>query len=151
MFRFCGHGSASQYFKSGAIKKALVNGLVMLYGCSSNLPRGRGGRTPYQNDTYTYLTNGCPMLIGSLYDITSSDADRACMNTLTQMLPQVVKNISGNYSVRCPMEDNILKAVVVGKRGCLKFWSKCCFIARGIPVKVVLTESDRNEILKSLE
>lgn len=87
--RYCGHGSASQYFRTGAIKKALVDGLVLLYGCSSNLPRGRGGRTPYQNDTYSYLVNGCPCLIGALYDITSSDADRASMKTMSSMLPTV--------------------------------------------------------------
>lgn len=127
-----------------------MHGLVMLYGCSSNLPRGRGGRTPYQNDTYTYLTNGCPMLIGSLYDVTSSDADRACMQTMTQMLPQAVK-VGGKYSVKSSIEPDVLRAVVNGKSACVKFWSKCCFVVRGIPVKVCVTQTECDDILKLLE
>lgn len=88
-YRYCGHGSGAQYLSSNDLKRAFIKGMSLLFGCSSNVPKNTGGRTPCQNDTYTYLTNGCPCTIGCLYDVSSSDADKACIDIMSNILPIV--------------------------------------------------------------
>lgn len=87
--RYCGHGSGMQYLRARDLKNAFVRGLILLFGCSSNVPRNCGGRTPHQNNTYTYITNGCPCIIGCMQDVSSSDADAACKEMLTKFMPYV--------------------------------------------------------------
>lgn len=80
-----------QYLTTNDLKKTPVKSIVLLFGCSSNLPKNAGGRTPFHNNTYTYLTNGCPCLVGCIYGITSSDADIACKKILSNILPTLKK------------------------------------------------------------
>lgn len=93
--RYCGHGTGLQYMKVNDLKKKYIKGLVLLFGCSSNVPKTRGGRTPYQNNVYTYILNGCPCVIGCMQDIGTNDADSACEKLLSEIMPSIeVKGIN---------------------------------------------------------
>lgn len=91
IYFYCGHGSGTQYLNPSDFKKAIIKGMIMLFGCCSNLPKSTGGRTPYQNHTYTYIINGCPCLIGCLHDVNSTETDAVCLDMLSTVMP-VFKN-----------------------------------------------------------
>ncbi|KAL0276468.1 UNVERIFIED_CONTAM: hypothetical protein PYX00_004033 [Menopon gallinae] len=135
VYFYCGHGSGMQYLTSNDLKKTPVKSLILLFGCSSNLPKNAGGRTPHHNNTYTYLTNGCPCLVGCIYGITSSDADIASQKILFSILPTVKKEDS-KMVLQYPKERNVLKGVATGKMACKKYWSQSSFVVRGIPCKI---------------
>ncbi|EEB10987.1 conserved hypothetical protein [Pediculus humanus corporis] len=138
LYLYCGHGSGTQYLKTKDLKKTYVKGLVLLFGCSSNMPRNGGGKTPHQNSTYTYLTNGCPLTIGCIQDVGSTDADAACEYMLSEFMPSVTITESSQAVVTDPKEPNVLLALSKAKSKCTKYWSKSSFVARGIPCKTII-------------
>ncbi|KAK6636864.1 hypothetical protein RUM43_010528 [Polyplax serrata] len=142
VYLYCGHGSGMQYLKVNDLKKALIKGLILLFGCSSNIPRNCGGRTPHQNNTYTYITNGCPCIIGCIQDVGSSDADEVCKEMLSRFMPSIA--LEGTETIiKDPKEPNVLKALTEAKEVSSKFWSQSSFVARGIPCKTVVGDIDK--------
>jgi len=76
LFLYFGHGSGSQYIRPRAIKKLAQCPTTWLMGCSSSAVTDNGGFEP-SGMVLAYLLAGAPAVVGTLWDVTDRDCDRA--------------------------------------------------------------------------
>ncbi|KAJ3091034.1 hypothetical protein HK102_001905 [Quaeritorhiza haematococci] len=75
LFVYFGHGGGEQYISSKRIRNLDRCAVTMLMGCSSASLKNCGEFDP-QGTIVNYLLNGCPAVVGNLWDVTDKDIDR---------------------------------------------------------------------------
>ncbi|CAL1276043.1 unnamed protein product [Larinioides sclopetarius] len=92
LFVYCGHGSGRQYLDGISIDTMKCRAATILMGCSS----GRLKQLSRQLEAYgiplSYLMNGCPFVIGNLWDVTDKDIDRFTDKLLELFVPNYCQN-----------------------------------------------------------
>ena len=75
---YFGHGSGGQYIRPRAVKKLGKCATTWLMGCSSSAVAEHGCFEP-SGMVLAYLAAGAPAVVGTLWDVTDKDIDRASM------------------------------------------------------------------------
>ncbi|KAF8764158.1 Separin like protein [Argiope bruennichi] len=92
LFVYCGHGSGRQYLEGISVDTMKCRAATILMGCSS----GRLKQISRQLEAYgiplSYLMNGCPFVIGNLWDVTDKDIDRFTNKLLELFVPNYCQN-----------------------------------------------------------
>lgn len=76
LFLYFGHGSGAQYIRPRSIKKLEKAPVTWLMGCSSSAIADNGEFEP-SGMVLAYLQAGAPAIVGTLWDVTDRDCDRA--------------------------------------------------------------------------
>ncbi|GIX79104.1 separin [Caerostris extrusa] len=127
LFVYCGHGSGRQYLKGTSIDTMKCHAATILMGCSS----GRLKQLSRQLDAYgvplTYLVNGCPCVVGNLWDVTDKDIDRFTDKLLELFVP--------NYCQKQNSTTTIATAVSQARNACkLQYLVGAAPVIYGLPV-----------------
>uniref|UniRef100_A0A8C2L5V9 separase n=1 Tax=Cyprinus carpio TaxID=7962 RepID=A0A8C2L5V9_CYPCA len=75
LYIYIGHGAGARFLDAQRILKGPVRAVALLFGCSSAALSVLG----HQEGTgiiLSYLTAGCPLVLGNLWDVTDRDLDR---------------------------------------------------------------------------
>ena len=80
IYLYFGHGSGAQYIRPRAVKKLSRCATAWLMGCSSSAVADHGGFEP-SGMVLAYLAAGAPAVVGTLWDVTDKDVDRASVKT----------------------------------------------------------------------
>ncbi|XP_077054466.1 separin isoform X1 [Siphateles boraxobius] len=75
LYIYIGHGAGSRFLDAQRVLKGPVRTVALLFGCSSAALSVLG----HQEGTgiiLSYLTAGCPLVLGNLWDVTDRDLDR---------------------------------------------------------------------------
>eukprot|EP01091_Cochliopodium_minus_P021118 TRINITY_DN9531_c0_g1_i1.p1 TRINITY_DN9531_c0_g1~~TRINITY_DN9531_c0_g1_i1.p1 ORF type:complete len:368 (-),score=153.74 TRINITY_DN9531_c0_g1_i1:134-1237(-) len=76
LFVYCGHGSGEYFVGKENIRQLdSAPALSILMGCGSGKLKKEGEIDPY-GIALSYMTSGCPSLVGNLWDVTDCDSDR---------------------------------------------------------------------------
>ncbi|GFU28374.1 separin [Nephila pilipes] len=127
LFVYCGHGSGRQYLEGTSIDTMKCFAATILMGCSS----GRLKQLNRQLEAYgvplTYLVNGCPCVVGNLWDVTDKDIDRFTDKLFKLFIP--------NYSQEETSTINIATAVSQARNACkMRYLVGAAPIIYGLPV-----------------
>ena len=79
LFLYFGHGSGSQYVRPRTVKKLAQCPTTWLMGCSSSSITDNGEFEP-SGMVLAYLLAGAPAVVGTLWDVTDRDCDRASVS-----------------------------------------------------------------------
>eukprot|EP00898_Chlorokybus_atmophyticus_P007283 jgi/Chlat1/7556/Chrsp63S09148 len=85
MFVYCGHNSGLQYASASTLRQADRCAACFDMGCSSSKLKLRGMFEP-TGSVLTYMSAGCPMAIGNLWDVTDGEIDRFSKAVFKQWL-----------------------------------------------------------------
>ncbi|GBM31682.1 Separin [Araneus ventricosus] len=126
LFVYCGHGSGRQYLEGISIDTMKCRAATILMGCSS----GRLKQLSRQLEAYgiplSYLMNGCPFVIGNLWDVTDKDIDRFTDKLLELFVP--------NYCQNQNSTTNIADAVRQARNACkMRYLVGAAPIMYGLP------------------
>ncbi|XP_051562768.1 separin-like isoform X2 [Myxocyprinus asiaticus] len=75
LYIYIGHGAGARFLDAQRVLKGPVRAVALLFGCSSAALSVLG----HQEGTgliLSYLTAGCPLVLGNLWDVTDRDLDR---------------------------------------------------------------------------
>ncbi|KAI2663698.1 Separin [Labeo rohita] len=75
LYIYIGHGAGARFLDAQRVLKGSVRAVALLFGCSSAALSVLG----HQEGTgiiLSYLTAGCPLVLGNLWDVTDRDLDR---------------------------------------------------------------------------
>uniref|UniRef100_A0A8C1V4L2 separase n=1 Tax=Cyprinus carpio TaxID=7962 RepID=A0A8C1V4L2_CYPCA len=75
LYIYIGHGAGARFLDAQRVLKGPVRAVALLFGCSSAALSVHG----HQEGTgiiLSYLTAGCPLVLGNLWDVTDRDLDR---------------------------------------------------------------------------
>uniref|UniRef100_A0A671RHH8 separase n=1 Tax=Sinocyclocheilus anshuiensis TaxID=1608454 RepID=A0A671RHH8_9TELE len=75
LYIYIGHGAGARFLDAQRVLKGPVQAVALLFGCSSAALSVLG----HQEGTgiiLSYLTAGCPLVLGNLWDVTDRDLDR---------------------------------------------------------------------------
>jgi separase len=78
LFLYFGHGSGNQFIRTRTVRKLERAPTTWLMGCSSGAVTDNGGFEP-SGMILAYLTAGAPAVVGTLWDVTDKDCDRATL------------------------------------------------------------------------
>ncbi|SCV03111.1 LAMI_0H05556g1_1 [Lachancea mirantina] len=84
IFIYVGHGGGEQFVKSKELKVCNELSPTFLLGCSSAYLRTFGQLEPH-GILKAYLSAGCPMIVGNLWDVTDRDIDKFSYAMFDQM------------------------------------------------------------------
>ncbi|KAG5270267.1 hypothetical protein AALO_G00190700 [Alosa alosa] len=85
LYIYVGHGAGARFLDSGRLLKGEVRSAALLFGCSSaalsvnGLQEGTG-------IVLNYISAGCPLVLGNLWDVTDRDIDRLTVALLRSWL-----------------------------------------------------------------
>ncbi|KAG1942617.1 separin [Pimephales promelas] len=75
LYIYIGHGAGARFLDAQRVMKGSVRAVALLFGCSSAALSVHG----HQEGTgiiLSYLSAGCPLVLGNLWDVTDRDLDR---------------------------------------------------------------------------
>ncbi|XP_068449511.1 separin isoform X2 [Clinocottus analis] len=75
LYIYVGHGAGARFFDGQAVLKRPMRAASLIFGCSSAALAVRGDQEG-QGIVLNYLTAGCPLFLGNLWDVTDRDIDR---------------------------------------------------------------------------
>ncbi|KAM8917809.1 separin isoform 2-T2 [Spinachia spinachia] len=75
LYIYVGHGAGARFFDGQAVLKRQMRAASLIFGCSSAALAVRGDQEG-QGIVLNYLTAGCPLFLGNLWDVTDRDIDR---------------------------------------------------------------------------
>ncbi|KAL6111552.1 espl1 [Pungitius sinensis] len=75
LYIYVGHGAGARFFDGQAVLKQQMRAASLIFGCSSAALAVRGDQEG-QGIVLNYLTAGCPLFLGNLWDVTDRDIDR---------------------------------------------------------------------------
>uniref|UniRef100_A0AAY4C5R0 separase n=1 Tax=Denticeps clupeoides TaxID=299321 RepID=A0AAY4C5R0_9TELE len=75
LYIYIGHGAGVRYLDTARLLKGGVRAAALLFGCSS-VALSTEGTGEGSGIVLTYLTAGCPLVLGNLWDVTDRDIDR---------------------------------------------------------------------------
>ncbi|CAL8335764.1 unnamed protein product [Lota lota] len=75
LYIFVGHGAGARYLDGRTLLKQDMRAAALLFGCSSAALAVRGDLEG-TGIVLNYLTAGCPLVLGTLWDVTDRDIDR---------------------------------------------------------------------------
>jgi separase len=78
LFLYFGHGSGAQFIRARTVRKLPQAPTTWLMGCSSGAVTDNGEYEP-SGMILSYLTAGAPAVVGTLWDVTDKDCDRASL------------------------------------------------------------------------
>eukprot|EP01117_Protostelium_nocturnum_P013835 TRINITY_DN5208_c0_g1_i1.p1 TRINITY_DN5208_c0_g1~~TRINITY_DN5208_c0_g1_i1.p1 ORF type:complete len:2117 (-),score=738.52 TRINITY_DN5208_c0_g1_i1:380-6730(-) len=122
LFIYCGHGGGEQYYPGELISKMeKASPVSLLMGCSSGALREYGDFEPFGN-VANYLLNGCPSIVGNLWDVSDREINRFTSSLMHSWF-------KGNESLPC--------AAAKARQSCLmRFLVGSAPIVYGFPVFV---------------
>uniref|UniRef100_A0A673MXW0 separase n=1 Tax=Sinocyclocheilus rhinocerous TaxID=307959 RepID=A0A673MXW0_9TELE len=85
LYIYIGHGAGARFLDAQRVLKGPVRAVALLFGCSSAALNVLG----HQEGTgiiLSYLTAGCPLVLGNLWDVTDRDLDRFTLALLQSWL-----------------------------------------------------------------
>ncbi|XP_053492769.1 separin isoform X2 [Ictalurus furcatus] len=75
LYIYVGHGAGARFLDSQRLLRGNVHAVALLFGCSSAALSVQGNLEG-TGITLSYLTAGCPLVLGNLWDVTDRDIDR---------------------------------------------------------------------------
>ncbi|KAK9529134.1 hypothetical protein VZT92_013248 [Zoarces viviparus] len=75
LYIYVGHGAGARFFDGKSVLKRQMRAASLIFGCSSAALAVRGDQEG-QGIVLNYLTAGCPLFLGNLWDVTDRDIDR---------------------------------------------------------------------------
>ncbi|XP_017694149.1 PREDICTED: separin [Lepidothrix coronata] len=75
LYIYAGHGSGVRLLDRQTLSRLECRAVVLLFGCSSAALALRGGLEP-TGTVLRYVMAGCPLVLGTLWDVTDRDLDR---------------------------------------------------------------------------
>ncbi|XP_027526023.1 LOW QUALITY PROTEIN: separin [Corapipo altera] len=75
LYIYAGHGSGVRLLDRQTLSRLECRAVVLLFGCSSAALALRGGLEP-TGTVLRYIMAGCPLVLGTLWDVTDRDLDR---------------------------------------------------------------------------
>jgi separase len=142
---YFGHGGAGQYIRPRVIRKMDKCATTLLMGCSSAKLSECGVYEP-SGMPLSYLSGGCPALVGTLWDVTDRDIDRFALQLMENWgLLNVAdgsggrnpKKSSKSKTERCQKRGPVSldQAVADGRDACLlKYLNGAAPVMYGVPV-----------------
>lgn len=128
LFVYIGHGGGEQFIKSTTLKKMEKAAPTLLLGCSSAALRDNNLLEPY-GTVYSYLTGGCPMILGNLWDVTDKDIDKFSMSVFEKW------GLSSTESINT---TDISDAVRQSRDQCkLKYLNGAAPVVYGLPLSLL--------------
>ncbi|XP_066065014.1 separin-like [Chamaea fasciata] len=99
LYIYAGHGAGARLLEGQSLAQLRCRAVVLLFGCSSAALSPRGDLEP-TGTVLKYLLAGCPLVLGTLWDVTDRDLDRLTLALLrgwlgggpgTPLLPQLAQ------------------------------------------------------------
>ncbi|XP_027763112.1 separin [Empidonax traillii] len=75
LYIYAGHGSGVRLLDRQTLSRLECRAVVLLFGCSSAAMALKGGLEP-TGTVLRYIMAGCPLVLGTLWDVTDRDLDR---------------------------------------------------------------------------
>ncbi|KFM66047.1 Separin, partial [Stegodyphus mimosarum] len=126
LFIYCGHGTGRKYIEGNAIGKIKCHATAILMGCSSGRLKRLGKQSEADGIALKYLLNGCPCVVGNLWDVTDKDIDRFTEKLIKLLVP----NYSSNENL-----TNVAHATCIARNVCkLKYLVGAAPIVYGFPI-----------------
>ncbi|KAF7712001.1 hypothetical protein HF521_001012 [Silurus meridionalis] len=75
LYIYVGHGAGARFLDTQRLLRGNVHAAALLFGCSSAALSVQGNLEG-TGITLSYLTAGCPLVLGNLWDVTDRDIDR---------------------------------------------------------------------------
>ncbi|XP_055068352.2 LOW QUALITY PROTEIN: separin [Misgurnus anguillicaudatus] len=75
LYIYIGHGAGARFLDAQRVLKSSVRAVALLFGCSS-AALSVLGQQEGTGIILSYLTAGCPLVLGNLWDVTDRDLDR---------------------------------------------------------------------------
>ncbi|XP_063043799.1 separin [Engraulis encrasicolus] len=85
LYIYVGHGAGSRFLDAGRLLKGRVSAAALLFGCSS-AGLSVNGTQEGTGIVLSYITAGCPLVLGNLWDVTDRDIDRLTLALLRSWL-----------------------------------------------------------------
>ncbi|KIW65584.1 hypothetical protein PV04_07830 [Phialophora macrospora] len=144
---YFGHGGAGQYIRPRVIRKMDRCAATLLMGCSSAKLSECGVYEP-SGMPLSYLSGGCPALVGTLWDVTDRDIDRFALQLMENWgLLNVTDGAGGqnpqksskskSKAEKCQKRGPVSldQAVADGREACLlKYLNGAAPVMYGVPV-----------------
>ncbi|TRY54956.1 hypothetical protein DNTS_020719 [Danionella cerebrum] len=86
LYIYIGHGAGARFLDAQRVLKMPVRAAAFLFGCSS-AALSVVGQQEGAGIILSYLTAGCPLVLGNLWDVTDRDLDRFTSALLQSWLP----------------------------------------------------------------
>ncbi|XP_066064677.1 LOW QUALITY PROTEIN: separin-like [Chamaea fasciata] len=81
LYIYAGHGAGARLLEGQSLAQLRCRAVVLLFGCSSAALSPRGDLEP-TGTVLKYLLAGCPLVLGTLWDVTDRDLDRLTLALL---------------------------------------------------------------------
>ncbi|KAI0981549.1 hypothetical protein GJ496_005302 [Pomphorhynchus laevis] len=125
---YAGHGSGSQYVSLDYMRKICIRSSVLLMGCSSASCSTPGDFEAY-GPPFAYIINGCPLLIGTLWNVTDRDTDEFTMEVIEDWIRKSEK--------RKVDFDEAYLSIQKAKQKCrFKYLNGNAFVCYGLPISI---------------
>ncbi|XP_023026934.2 extra spindle pole bodies like 1, separase [Leptinotarsa decemlineata] len=155
IFSYIGHGSGSHLMSMDKIQKTHVKAVVLLFGCGSTKITRLDPQVEMFGHYHMYLIARCPCVVGMLWEVTDIDTDTLTSDFLSHWIPseapihwkyvdktkwkkaeekiKLVRNVTILEDGQL-WEPELLRALVLAKKGLRYNMTKAACVVRGLPV-----------------
>ncbi|KAG5897816.1 hypothetical protein JTB14_011816 [Gonioctena quinquepunctata] len=159
IFSYNGHGSGSHLMSMDKLQKTHVKAVVLLFGCGSTKIVRMDPQVEMFGYCHTYLIARCPCVVGMLWEVTDVDTDTLTTDFLSYWIPSKApvhwKHVDKTKWKKAEekieftrnttvlegdklWEPELLKALIMAKKGLSFNMTKAACVVRGLPVKIKL-------------
>ncbi|XP_045503315.1 uncharacterized protein LOC123700208 [Colias croceus] len=148
VFLYCGHGDGLSRSSGGAGSGAVC----VLAGCGSARLAGGAGRAPPAAAHHALHAQGCPMVVGMLWEVTDLEVDKLVTSLLALALPSDARadwrtvgkaawnqgQLDTNVEQKTPIasERDLLRAISKSRNATNFLMISTSIVARGLPVRI---------------